>query len=446
MKIEFIKRGAATRLILIFAGWSTDSRYYSDCVADGWDTAVVSDYRDMSMPPIPSQYSTVYMFAYSLGVAAASLCNVPAAVRIAICGSLSPVSDDFGIPESVYAGTLDGLSERSLMKFHLRMAGDKATYESIKFRLPENPDISFLKDELRAIRNYSGKIYSGSGRMKFDRAYIAENDRIFPPRNLQSFWNSCGETETVILNAPHAVDLASIIQECLPDTKAIGEGFSSAGKSYNENAVVQKEICDRMCEKLGSFLLESNSENISVLEIGTGNGLLTEEWRKILTPEKATYVDLTEMPVFGAAEEELYVKADAEVWLEETDEKFDIILSASTIQWFADPVRFISTVRHHLNPGGIAILSTFVKGNLKELDALRPSPIIYRTVEEYGAITGVIIDDWERKLTFKSSREMLMHLHLTGVSPRRHTAPAPLRNLPSELTYHPLILIIPADQ
>ena len=172
MKIEFIKRGAATRLILIFAGWSTDSRYYNDCVFDGWDTAVVSDYRDMAMPSIPDQYATVYVFAYSLGVAAASLCGIQAAVRIAICGSPEAVSDRFGIPEAVYAGTLDSLSERSLMKFHLRMAGDKATYDSIRDRLPQTPDIPGLKEELSSIRT-AVKGCMANADIDFNRVYLA---------------------------------------------------------------------------------------------------------------------------------------------------------------------------------------------------------------------------------------------------------------------------------
>ena len=153
MKIEFIKRGAATRLILIFAGWSTDARYYNDCVADGWDTAVVSDYRDLTMPPLPKQYATVYVFAYSLGVAAAALCGVKASVRIAVCGSTVPVSDLYGIPSAIFQGTLDGLDERSLAKFHLRMAGDRRRYDEIAGRLPVSPDVAVLKEELANIRS-----------------------------------------------------------------------------------------------------------------------------------------------------------------------------------------------------------------------------------------------------------------------------------------------------
>ncbi|MDE6291248.1 MAG: DUF452 family protein [Muribaculaceae bacterium] len=453
MKIEFIRRGAATRLILIFAGWSTDARYYNDCVADGWDTAVLSDYRDLVMPEIPQQYRTLYIFAYSLGVAAASLCNIPAAVRVAICGSPYPVSDLYGIPESVYSGTLNGLSERSLMKFHLRMAGDKDIFESISQRLPENPDIMLLKEELVSIRDNADIAKTISG-VRFDRVYLAEDDRIFPYDNLKTFWKEKTKTEIASFKQPHAVDIASIVKECLPDTKAIGEGFTRANRSYNENAVIQKEICQKICERLKTLLRDVKSDALSVLEIGAGNGLLTWGWSRLLTPETATYVDLAEMPLFEAAKEESYINADAETWLEACGQRFDIILSASTIQWFADPVRFISTVSRHLNPGGFAILSTFVKGNLCEFDAYRTAPIFYKTVKEYTDIDAIETETWERVLHFKSAKDMLMHLRLTGVSPRRYSRNTGIKNskstgetvkltdLSNKITYRPMIIII----
>ncbi|MDE5872106.1 MAG: DUF452 family protein [Muribaculaceae bacterium] len=455
MKIEFIKRGAATRLILIFAGWSTDARYYNDCVVDGWDTAVVTDYRDLTAPYVPSQYSTVYIFAYSLGVAAAAVCDIQAAIRIAICGSPYPSSDRYGIPETVYSGTLDGLNERSLTKFHLRMAGDRQTYESIKTKLPQFPDISFLKDELVFIRENIYNINGSHSDIVFHRVYLAEDDRIFPYENLKSFWKEKTETEIVSLKQPHAVDIASIVKECLPDTKAIEEGFARASRSYNENAVIQKEICQRMCDRLETMLRDIQIDVVSLLEIGAGNGLLTQGWSRLLTPGEATYVDLAEMPLFEAAKKERYINADAETWLEACGQRFDIILSASTIQWFADPVRFISTLRRHLNPGGFAILSTFVKGNLYEFDALRPAPIFYKTEKEYtAAAEDIETETWERVLHFKSAKEMLMHIRLTGVSPRRSSRKTGVKNgespaeavkltgLYNRMTYRPMIVII----
>ncbi len=437
MKIEFIKRGAETRLILLFAGWSTDARFYKDCVVEGWDTAVVSDYRDFSMPELPSQYSTIYIFAYSLGVLAAALSGIKAAARIAICGSEIPVSDEYGIPVAVYNATADGLTAESLKKFHRRMAGDRASIARIEPVLPTALNIEALKEELYAIAAHQS---DESALCKWDRVYIAENDRIFPVNNLERYWSLFPEVVQVKKNASHAIDIAQIIKEVLPDHSAIGDGFSTAVQSYNSNAIVQSEICTRIGEIIAEKISEKNSLIDSVLEIGVGQGLLTEVWKKMLHPSKATFVDLLPIPTFGVALTEESVAADAEQWLNNSTEKFDVILSASTIQWFADPIGFIQTVKDHLNPGGFAIISTFTKGNLRQLDAIRPCPLIYRSVEEYKEIPGVKIESWTRTLQFPSSREMLMHLRRTGVTPRHTPTPIPLSSLPDKLTYHPIII------
>ena len=454
MKIEFIKRGAATRLILIFAGWSTDARYYSDCVVDGWDTAVVSDYRDLTMPGIPAQYSIVYVFAYSLGVWAASRCDIPAAARIAVCGSEMPVSDRYGIPEGIFRATADSLTPASLGKFHLRMAGGPEAFRRIVNLLPVSPDIQVLKDELYAIAaGQDGK----ASACRWDKVYIAVKDRIFPADNLSGFWHLHPETVMIRLDSSHAVDIARIVRDSIPDPVSIGAGFFKAASTYNDNAVIQAEICKRVCDKVEMLLAGRQTEVASVLEIGVGQGLLTGFWRMLLTPSEATYVDLLPMPEFRIAATEHYIIGDAEQWLADSSLRFDVILSASAVQWFADPIGFINTVRRHLNPGGFAVISTFAAGNLRELDAVRPSPVIYRSADEYRGIPGVQVEEWERTLSFSSSREMMMHLRLTGVTPRHSASSSStvkegnpalrksFADLPSVLTYRPVILCVSDD-
>ena len=48
MKHKFVKREGSRRLLLIFAGWGTDSRQYAHVGRPGYDTLVVWDYRDLS--------------------------------------------------------------------------------------------------------------------------------------------------------------------------------------------------------------------------------------------------------------------------------------------------------------------------------------------------------------------------------------------------------------
>lgn len=446
MKIEYIRRGAATRLILIFAGWSTDARYYSGCVAEGWDTAVVHDYTDLTMPDLPPQYSTIYLFAYSLGVWAAARSGTDAAVRIAIFGTPDPISDRYGIPDAIFNGTAEGLDRKSLAKFHLRMAGDKDTYSRLCAMLPPEPDIEYLRQELLTIAAGTGSV--DPREMKWHRAYISKDDRIFPFQNQADFWAASPGTETIMIDSPHAADMSAIVNHCIPAAADIGKGFAKASSTYRKHAIVQAEICQRTGEEIDRIFNNKDRHVGKLLEIGPGEGLLSDRWSQLITADSATYIDLCDMPEYGKSPAERYIKADAERWMESNTESFDLILSSSAIQWFANPLRFISELHRHLNDGGTAVITTFTEGNLNELDQLRPSPIFYHSLEEYIKAGAMQAINWERVLEFDSARDLLMHLRLTGVQPSdgkkrlKGSSPFRLTSVPTRLTYRPAILII----
>lgn len=75
MKIEFISHNPEnSSLILIFAGWSTVPSLYEDVHMTGWDAAVIYDYDNLNLDfSFLDKYSTVWMFAWSLGVRIAAI-------------------------------------------------------------------------------------------------------------------------------------------------------------------------------------------------------------------------------------------------------------------------------------------------------------------------------------------------------------------------------------
>ena len=109
MKIDFLCRDDNnTRLILIYAGWSAGPSIAADVRMEGWDVAVVHDFTDLCLDVSFLQgYYTVYLFAWSLGVYAASVTLPPDRVTaaFAINGTLSPVDDSHGIPAAVFRAT-----------------------------------------------------------------------------------------------------------------------------------------------------------------------------------------------------------------------------------------------------------------------------------------------------------------------------------------------------
>ena len=149
----------------------------------------------------------------------------------------------------------------------------------------------------------------------------------------------------------------------------------------------------------------------------------------------------------NVADKEIYFCEDAEKWMRECGEKYDCILSSSTIQWFANIPEFLYNCSKSLLPGGVLVLSSFLPGNLGELDALRPSPIHYHTETEYREwlekyFNDIEIHTEEIHLEFSSPRELLMHLKHTGVAgsaPSPHISPAALRSIHT-ITYHTIFI------
>lgn len=421
MKYEFLRRGeGGGRLLLIFAGWGSDGRIFReacDALPAGWDALCVSGYDRAEFDrTLLGGYSTIYLVAWSLGVAAAGrmLSRDEITCAVAVNGTPHPVSDNFGIPTAIYEGTFRTLDERNLRKFRRRMVQNGEEFARVLEVLPETPDIEALKNQLSFIQAFTTS-EAPSG-LSWDNVYISTDDRIIPTANQRRYWERPGACRHInMMDHGHVADFRTIIEECILDPDKVAAKFKASQHTYTENATPQRIICER----LAAMLPESTAAG-NILEIGSGTGLLTQEWRKHIDALRAVYVDLCPTEGLSGAQDETYIAADAEQWIEECDEEFDYILSASALQWFSNPLRFIATAARRLRKGGRLLVSSFLPGNLKELNALRPSPLRYIRREEIERVMKenfreYEIRDEEIAIDFGSAREALLHLRRTGV-------------------------------
>ncbi|MDE6231319.1 MAG: DUF452 family protein [Muribaculaceae bacterium] len=423
MKATYVsRRKENTRLILIMTGWSTGPELFGDIRAEGWDVAVVHDFTEENLPEgLLDGYYTVYLFAWSMGVFAAErlLPKDRITESFAINGTALPADDLRGIPTAIYDGTAENLTPASLKKFRRRMMPSAESYSRL-FSEAEatEAETANLQQQLKAIRGRMGENPSEREPFRWTRAYVSSEDRIFPPANMRRFWEEKPETEIIELpGEAHYTDLRKIIGSVIADTTRVGRRFADAATTYDKHAIAQRAITVRMGLKLRERI---EGETGSLLEIGPGTGLFTREYSRFLHPRKATYVDISPVGPFDIAAEEDYYQGDAEHWIENTPETFDVIASTSAIQWFADIPRFLRKCARRLRPGGVLALSTFLPGNMEELDRVRPVPLRYPTVELLqGALAGefeqIEIEPDEIKIEFRSAREVLMHLKHTGV-------------------------------
>lgn len=446
VKVDFLKHtDGASRLILIFTGWSTGPELFSNVDLPRWDVAVAYQFDGTGFDnSLLYRYTTVYLFAWSLGVFAADTLLEPDRITaaFAINGSVNPVSDTNGIPESVFIGTADNLSPRNLSKFRRRMMPDA---ESFKRMFPDQEDdakVGRLAEELYRIHKTAHGL-ARSPHLRWTRAYIGMNDRIFPPENLLKSWN---DTETVKYDDSHFMDIPAIIRSVITDTGKVASHFSKAAATYDSAAIAQEMIA----LKLASMVRDNCGDNVlNVLEIGPGTGLLTNIYSRFIQAERTDFVDITPVGPFNVTGQAHYHQADAELWVRNCNTRYDLIISSSVIQWFADIPAFIRSCSELLNPGGILAIATFAPGNLEELDALRPAPLLYPSLDTLHAAIGpsmepLRLEQASIKLEFSSRRQLILHLKRTGVAGSQSHAPA--NNIFTDttlntLTYRPIYLI-----
>lgn len=447
MNFKTTDSGNHPRLILIFAGWGMDEKPFKAVSREGYDIAVVWDYRDLSSPWADglAVYDEIAVLAWSFGVPAAAdfitrYPELPVTSRIAANGTMHPVDDCLGIPTVIFNGTLDTLDDRNLTKFYRRMCGGGAGFRQFSENIPER-GIDELRDELRAIASRDIPVD-----FIWDKALISESDLIIPPKNQQRAWDSESFT-TITLPGPHLPDFNSILAKYVTDKNLVERRFRGSADTYDTNATVQREITDRMLRRVRT--------GGRILEIGSGTGYATA-----MLADKGDLEawDLTLCPKVAALAEAGHIKAkacDAETELHNVATgSIELLFSASTVQWFNSLPTFLSEVRRVLAPGGTALISTFGPRTMEEIHlSLDSTPGYPEAAEIKKMIPEAEIEEEIMTVEFPSPADALRHIRLTGVnSLGSHISPAMTRNLlrtypltpygKAVLTYHPIFITI----
>lgn len=422
MKHEFVHSNGNRRLILIFAGWAMDANPFRHVSRPGYDTLVVWDYRDFSVDwSIVAGYDEIALIAWSMGVYAASMTvhsiDHLITAKIAVNGTPVPVDDRLGIPCQTFVATADTLNERNLMKFFRRMCGDRATTDSFMLNAPSRT-VEELRDELYAV--YPEPWFANPKVMGWNRAVIGRQDAIFPACNQQRAWSG---TPTVVLDRPHYIDLQLIADAYIIDKQHVADHFGERLSTYDENASIQKAVVDGLMADLRHTRADSvlSSPCLSALEIGCGTGILTHRLSRMIKDGYIQLWDTCPVPPDDIPNSK-FLSCDAELMICRTpSERFDLIASSSTIQWFNAPARFFSECLRVLRPGGVLMISTFQRGNMNELTAAGATTLALPDADSWRemiprAFAVLSFETQDYDLVFEHPAEVLRHLKLTGVN------------------------------
>lgn len=400
-----------------------DASVFSALSKPGYDILLVYDYRDDDFDgSVLEGYDEICVLAWSLGVWHAdrfisSHSRLPITRTVAVNGTLRPINGSLGIPPRIYDLTALLPDERALAKFYRRICGGQGAMEQLMPVMPQR-HLDELRDELLAVRERipaDGNIDTSN----WDEVYLSDNDLIFPFDNMKRAWESAVTRVRILAGAHHAVDFARFITAAFVDKELVGGRFASAASSYEREAEVQRKVAETLLESARPALAGSGH---SVLEIGSGTGVLTKLYQPMLSGANISLWDLAPAAITATQGNTIGIKAcDAEIELRRLPaSSVDLLFSSSTIQWFNSPRRFIRDVVRVLSPGGCAFISCYIDGTIPQL-AMLPgaSSLHYPQLDDVlQSLDGASCDTFSREfaLSFGSAAEALAHMRATGVN------------------------------
>lgn len=185
---------------------------------------------------------------------------------------------------------------------------------------------------------------------------------------------------------------------------------------YNENAIVQKI----MAEKLVEDLPEKSYDRI--LELGCGTGLLTGRVLEHVNFKKYYANDIVEKSKFYIDKiipDNTFICGNAQKI--KLPSKVDLIISNAMFQWFANLEKVLDYYYTILNKGGTIAFTTFSPENFKEIHAVTGLGLEYKNIDEISELLEknfevIHLENFDYKLTFNNPLEILAHMKNTGVN------------------------------
>ena len=184
------------KLVIFFSGWGLEENIFKNIDNNGYNALCFYDYRELSIAhealDIINRYIEKYLISWSMGVMVSSLFGEllsDCSQKIAICGSQRAVDNDYGIPVNSYRLTVDNFSDKVMQRFIEKMDLPDSISKELKF----NQSLAEKLEELKSLGQMNI-----SPPLTYDKVLIGRDDKIFPLKNLQTYWNVQGCSPTIL--------------------------------------------------------------------------------------------------------------------------------------------------------------------------------------------------------------------------------------------------------
>jgi len=156
------------------------------------------------------------------------------------------------------------------------------------------------------------------------------------------------------------------------DKRQVRRSFDAAAERYDEVAVLQREVGQRIVDRLDLVKLVPQV----ILDVGSGTGVISQALGGRYKKSRLISLDMATRMLHVARSKktwlshwlgkQAYVCADAE-YLPLADNSVDLIFSNLTLQWCGELDQVFAEFRRILRPEGLLMFSTFGPDTLKEL-------------------------------------------------------------------------------
>ncbi|MEM7563036.1 MAG: malonyl-ACP O-methyltransferase BioC [Pseudomonadota bacterium] len=213
------------------------------------------------------------------------------------------------------------------------------------------------------------------------------------------------------------------------DKSFVKKSFNRAAKSYDNAAILQEEVLNRLLQRLQYIRHQPET----ILDIGCGTGKAIRQLQKNYSGARLTAVDLAMQMLhqsrsqFSLLSKKRLVNADMEQ-MPFKNASFDLLFSSLALQWCNDLAATFRELARISGTGGMLLFSSFGPATLKELDAswqaMDPHPHVHRFMDMHDVGDAMLAAGFEQpvvdseiiRMEYSDFRSLLGDLKNIGAS------------------------------
>lgn len=200
--------------------------------------------------------------------------------------------------------------------------------------------------------------------------------------------------------------------------------FNKSVKTYNETAIIQKEMAKKLTDKTISFCGNSFDK---VFEFGAGTGFLSQNIVNQIKFNEYYANDIIEESEYcikNIINTAKFLSGDIEKI--DITEKFDLVVSNAVVQWVHDLDELLNKIRTNLSDGGYFAFTTFGEQNYHEIRETTGVSLDYLKTETLkekcnAKFEIVSFEENVQTLFFDTPLEVLKHIKNSGTNSIKST-------------------------